>query len=138
MNVFELIGGELFALAFQVRNLSGDELPRAGSARELQENSLVRVARPTFAVRGDFKCLRQQRVTREDGNSFPEDLMIRQLAPAIIVVVHRRQVVVNERVGMDALDGAGKREGGCYSAPAGFGGGHAERRPNPLATGEEG
>ena len=50
----------------------------------------MRIARPAFALRGDFKRLRQQGVARQDGDAFAEDLVVRQFAPAVIIVVHCR------------------------------------------------
>ncbi len=78
---------------------------------DFQNNLPMRIARPAFGLRGDFKGLRQERVAREHGHAFAKDLVIRKFAAAIIVVVHRRQIVMHERVGMDALNGARERQG---------------------------
>ena len=63
--------------------------------------------------------------------------MIRRPAAAEIIVVHRRQVVVHERVGVDHLEGTRERK-----RQAGRGADHLRRRqgqdgPDPLAAGEE-
>jgi len=57
---------------------------------------------------------------REDRDAFAEHFVIRQLAAAIIVVVHRRQIVVDERVGVNALDGAGQWQGVFRRSAASF------------------
>ena len=108
-------------LAFQIRHLSGDELQRAGGFGDFQNNLVVRIAREFFALRGDFKRLRQQRVARQHGDAFAENFVVGRLAAAEIVVVHRRQIVVDERVGVDALDGARERHGVGVAAAASFG-----------------
>ena len=63
--------------------------------------------------------------------------MVGRLAAAEIVVVHRRQIVVNERVGVDALDSAGEGHGVGFLSAAG----RCRREQNggahPLAAGEE-
>ena len=89
----------------------------------------MRIARPAFGLRGDFKRLRQQRVARQHGDAFAEDLVVGRLAAAEIVVVHRRQIVVDERVGVDALDGAGQRQG------VGFACRRRPRRPPGTSAG---
>ncbi len=45
--------------------------------REFKDNLLMRISRRRFALGRDFKGLREQRITGEDGNPFAEDLMIR-------------------------------------------------------------
>ena len=71
----------------------------------------MRIAGPASAERGDFECLGQQGVAGEDRDALTEDFVVGELAAPVIVVVHGREVVVDERIGVDALDGAGKRQG---------------------------
>ena len=123
--------------AFQVRDLPGNQLQRAGGFGDLQNQIAVRIARPAFGLRGDFKRLRQQRVARQHGDAFAEHLVVGRLAAAEIVVVHRRQIVVDERIGVDALDGARERQGVGFASAAGLRGGEAEGRAHPFAAGEE-
>jgi hypothetical protein len=54
----------------------------------------------------DFERQRQQRVACQDGRGLAELLVAGGPAAAQVVVVERRQVVVNERVGMDELERA--------------------------------
>ena len=129
--------GKFFAFAFQIRHLPGDELQRAGRLGDFQNQIAVRIARPALGLRGDFKRLRQQRVAREHGDAFAEDLVVGRLATAEIVVVHRGQIIVDERVGVDALHGAGERHGVGFAAATGFGGGEAERGAHAFAAGKE-
>ena len=67
------------------------------------------ITRPAFRLHRDFESLREQGVAREHGDAFTKYFVIRQLAPAIIVVIHRGQIIVDQRVGVDALDRAGQR-----------------------------
>ena len=54
-----------------------------------------------------FKGESLQRVARQHGGGLAEHLVVRRLAAAQIVVVHARQIVVNERIGMQQLHAAG-------------------------------
>ena len=67
------------------------------------------------------ECLegeRQQGVAGEDGQRLAEDLMAGGPPATQIVVVHRRQIVVHERIGVNHLDGAGRRHGRLHVAAA--------------------
>jgi hypothetical protein len=67
-----------------------------------------------------FEGERLQRVAGEDGGRLVERDVAGRLAAAQIVVVHRRQVVVDQRVGVDHLDGGGAGRPRCSRAhPAG-------------------
>ena len=137
MNEFQFGDGKFFVLAFQIRHLSADELQRAARMCEFNDEVPVRIARPALGLRGDLKRLRQQRVARQHGNAFAENFVVGRLAAAEIVVVHRRQIVVDERVGVDALDGARERHGGRVAATTSLGGSQQNCRAHPLAAGEE-
>ena len=63
--------------------------------------------------------------------------MIGGPAAAQIVVVHARQIVVHERVGVDALDRTGRGQGAIAGAAACFGGREGEHGTQPLSTGEK-
>ena len=63
--------------------------------------------------------------------------MIGRLAPAKVIIVHRWQIVVDERIGMDALDGAGERHGGLIRSTTRSGSCETKRRPHAFTTGEE-
>ena len=79
---------------------------------------------------------RLERVAGEDRRRLVEGAMDARLAAAQVVVVHRRQVVVDERVAMQELDrGAGLHDAGVV-APEEAGGLDDEERPQALAAGE--
>ena len=66
-----------------------------------------------------------------------ERLVAGGLAPPDVVVVHAGQVVVDERIGMDELDGAGEREERRPVAAEGFAGREKEERPESLSAGQD-
>ena len=84
-------------------------------------------------LRDGLEGERLQRVARKDGGSFTEGDMARRLAAAKVVVVERGQIVVDERVGVQHLDGCaqlGSAVGQHTRDHArGF---HAEDGPQPL------
>ena len=89
------------------------------------------------ALGQNFKRDREQRVAREDGDAVTEDFVASGAAAAEIVIVHARQIVVHERVGVDALHGAGERHGCGNFAAACFSRREAQDRAKSLAAGEE-
>ena len=97
----------------------------------------MRITRPALRLRRDLEGLSKQRIAREHGDAFAEDFVIGRLAPAEIIVVHRRQIVVNERIGVDALDRTGERHGGLLRSTARSGRREAERRAHAFAAGKE-
>ena len=52
-----------------------------------------------------------QRVAGQDGGGFVEGLVAARLAAAQVVVVHGRQVVVHQRIGVQHFDGGGDAGG---------------------------
>ena len=134
---FQFGDGKFFVLAFQIRHLAADELQRAGRFGDFQNNFIVRIARKFFALRGDLERLRQQRVAREHGDAFAKNFVVREFATTIIVIIHRGQIVVDKRIGVDALDGARERHGVRIVATARFRRREEHRRTHPLAAGEK-
>ena len=79
---------------------------------------------------------RLERVAGEDRRRLVEGAMDARLAAAQVVVVHRRQIVVDERVAMQELDrGAGLHNSGVVALEE-AGGLDDEERPQALAAGE--
>src|SRR6185295_986602 len=138
VNVFQLCGGNRFAFAFEVGHLAGDELERAGGACQFEHDVPMGVARPAAALRGDLERLGEEGVAGQNRDAFAEYFVVGEFAAAVIVVVHCGQDVVNERVGVDAFDGAGQGQGVLDGTAAGFSGGEAEGGAHAFAAGEEG
>ena len=79
----------------------------------------------------------EEAVAGQDRDVLPEDDVGRRSAPPQLVVVHRRQVVVDQRVGVDELDrGRGGQHLDRIHA-RGARGGEAQHGPDPLAAGEQ-
>ena len=66
-----------------------------------------------------LECQREQRVARQDRHGFAEDFVGSELAAAVIVVIERRQIVVDQRIGVDEF----QRAGGGLDAGGGIGNG---------------
>src|SRR6266436_4402548 len=55
-----------------------------------------------------LKRQRQKRIARENSDGFAELLVARRLAAAKVVIIEGWQVVMNQRIGVDEFDGAGR------------------------------
>ncbi|MNT39296.1 hypothetical protein D3C72_1755270 [compost metagenome] len=75
-----------------------------------------------------------QAVAGEYGAGFVEGLVGGRLAAAQVVVVHRRQIVMHQRVGVDQFDRASRRIGLRRFAAQGLAGGIHQQRAHPLAA----
>ena len=98
----------------------------------------MRIARPAFALGGDFKGLGQQGIARQHRDALAEDLMVGQFAAPVIVIVHRGKVVVDQRVGVDALDGTGQGIRVGFVAPTSRGRRQAQGGADAFAAGKQG
>lgn len=98
---FEAAGG---ILRSEVGDLSGDHPRCTGRLRQLadQGHGGARIVDP---LGQQLKRQRQQGVAGEDGGCFVERLVARRTTPPQIVVVHRRQIVMDQRIRVDHLDG---------------------------------
>ena len=86
---------------------------------------------------GDLEGVREERVAGQDRHRLSEDTVAGGTPAAQIVVVERRQIVVDQRVGMDHLDGGGQRQD-VGDAPAEHAAGRDRQdRPQPLAPGKQ-
>ncbi len=138
MDVFELARGNLFSFAFEVGDLAGDQLKGAGGPGQLEHQVPGVIARRGLGLDNNLKSLRQQSVARQNRDALAEHLVIGELAPAIVVIIHGRQVIVDQGVSMNALHGASHGQGGGGPASASGGGGEAQRRAQAFAAGEKG
>ncbi len=89
-------GGEVVAVDHRVEVLAADHPERRLGELARDRRRLV--------ARGEPDRLREQRVAGEDADALPELLPRRGVAAPLLVVVHRRQVVVDERERVDELD----------------------------------
>ena len=129
--------GELFALAFKIGHLARDELAAPGGLGEFAQKRGDGIARGALRGGEDFKRDGEQGVPGKHGDPLAKDLVAGGATPAQIVVVHAREVVVDERVGVDAFHGAGGGQGRFQRAAAGLGCRKAEDGPQPFAARKE-
>ena len=80
----------------------------------------------------------EQRVAGENRGRLIERLVHGRPPTPQIVVVHRRQVVVYQRIGVDQFDRAGHTQGGGRAAVHGFASRHDQQWAQPLAAVEYG
>ena len=93
--------------------------------------------RPAVAER-EVERLREQRVTGEQRHALAERDVQARPAPPLVVVVHRREVVVDEREGVHELEPERGRKSALDGASRGLRRGEADHRPDPLAAASEG
>ncbi len=77
---------------------------------------------------------RQQGVARQDRRRVVIGLVHRRPAAAEIVIVHRRQIVVDQRIAVDQLDGGRRYEAQFARQPEHPGRLAQQERPQPLAA----
>ena len=86
----------------------------------------------------DLEGQRVQRIARQHGGGFVKGLVDGRLAAAQIVIVHARQIVVDEAVDMDAFDGEGDAQGAFPVDIEQVAGGNHQQRPHALAAADGG
>ena len=93
------------ALRFQIHHLAAGHTVRARRLRKLQHQlrADLGVAAGSL-VREDFEGEGVQAVAREDGGRFAIGLVYCWLPPPEVVIIHRRKVVVDERVDVDRFN----------------------------------
>jgi hypothetical protein len=138
VNITKLRDGDVASFAFEVGHLAGDELEGTGGPGEFEDDVAVGISGPGPALGGDLEGLGEQGIAGEDGDPFTEDLVVGEASASIIVVIHGRQVVVDEGVGVDAFHGASQGHGVGRGPPAGLGGGQAEDGAETFSAGEQG
>jgi hypothetical protein len=79
----------------------------------------------------------QERIADQDRRALPVHLVARRPPAAEVVVVHRRQVVVDQRIGVDELERARERQGAGRRHARDLAGREREDRADPLAAGEQ-
>ena len=86
-----------------------------------------------FGPRHDVEGERQKPVTREDRGRVVEGLVHGRLATPQLVVVHGRQVVVHQRIAMDAFERGTRHQGMLARNPEQRRALHHQEGPEPLA-----
>ncbi len=106
MNVFQRRSVHRLATRLHIGDLPADHPINSAGGRADFGDDLDPSGSFERSARERLKSPRQQSVPRENSHRFPEYLMTRRLAAAQIVVIERRQVVMDQRIGMYELDRA--------------------------------
>jgi hypothetical protein len=138
MDVTELVRRDFFAFSLQIGDLARDKLKGSGSGSQFEDYLLMRVSIPAAAPGGNFEGLCKQGIAGEDSNAFPEHFVIGGFATTKIIVIHGRQVVVDQRIGMNTFDRAGQGHGVSLGASASSGGGQAQSGAHSFSSRKEG
>ena len=101
------VGG--LAFAFEIGHLAADHAAHgAGGGGQFGDHARPGDRRGTsFELREHLEGESEQRIAGEDGHGFAEDLVAGELAAAVVVVVERGEIVVDQRVGVDQFERAG-------------------------------
>ncbi|MCY1518254.1 hypothetical protein D9M68_529660 [compost metagenome] len=125
--------------AGQIDGLAAGHALAAGRARQQAAQKGLHGRGHLVALGGEqLEGQRLQRVAREQRVGFAELHVHGGLAAAQHVVVHARQVVVHQRIGVDEFGGAGRTQRGVGVAADRFIGREHQQRPQPLAAVEHG
>ena len=107
MDGFEQLRVGRFAFAFEIGDLAADHAAdgAAGGGEFGDQARLARVGRVELGEHLEGEG--EQRIAGEDRHGVAEDFVVGELAAAVIVVIERGQIVVDQRVGVDQLERAG-------------------------------
>ena len=96
MDVTQLRAIDPVAFGFEVGHLTGDQFLASGGDGDFAKDFAQIVARPCLRFGRDFEGDREQRVAGKDGDAVSENFVAGRAAAAEIVVVHAREIVVDE------------------------------------------
>src|SRR3989442_566939 len=136
VDVIERLGADRLALGLDVHDLPADHAVGAGRLRDLRHHvgNDPRVRRAVDVAGDQPERVREQRVAGQDGHRLAEHLVIGEPAAAIVVVVHRGQVVVDQRIRMDQLERARRGQHALGHAADGLAAGDDENGAQALAA----
>ncbi len=137
VDVPELVVGEVAAFAFQVEHLPGDDILPTGSYGEFPDEVAGRVGIFVREVAEKLERECMEGISSEHSNRFTVDLMAGGLSTAEVVVVHAREVIMDEREGMKHLESTGSWKSRISCLAESLGGDQTEDRPEPFAAGED-
>ena len=126
-------------LGLEIEDLAADHAADAAVSRQLQHeldaHGGIGVRR---RIGGDVEGQRQQAVADEDRGGLVVGLVGRRASPAHVVVVHRGQVVVDQRVAVDHFQRAGGTQHAVAADTEEPRRLDEQERPETLAAGEAG
>ena len=132
-----LVVGRLARLGFEIERLAADHAAEPGGAGEHDDQiGAHRRIGMGRRVGDDVEGIGQQPVAGQNGGGLVEGLVDGGTATAQIVVVHRRQVVMDQRIAMDHFQRASRAENAFAldsEQPRGL---RQQEGPQPLAAAE--
>src|SRR5215472_17418217 len=114
MNIFEHFGADLFPFGLEIGYLATHHAvhgPGSGSDFAYHRDAAFG---GNWRASESFESQRKQRVAGQDRGCLAEALMAGRLPASQVVIVERRQIVVDERVGVNELNGAAGVERGRH------------------------
>jgi len=107
-----------------------------GDIGEIGDHRGRRVARCGGCLSENPEGKGQQRIPGKDRNSFAVHFVGRRPSPSEVIVIHTREVVMNEAVGMEAFHGAGGWHRRRDLAAARLGSRQTKDGPEAFSSGE--
>ena len=120
-----------------VHVLAADHAAHRDRGHEVAQGAQHAVGGAVLLVQHELDGLGEEAVAREDRHVLPEHDVAGGLAAAQLVVIHRGEVVVDQGVGVDQLDGRRQRDHVLLRVAERLCSGEGEHRPDPLATREQ-
>ena len=137
MDIAQLVSFDVPALGFEVRNLASNQLLASRRDCDLAQQDRHVIAWRRLRGRNNFKRDCQQRVSSEHGDAVAEDFVTRGTPAPEIIVIHAREIIVHQRVSVDAFQRAGEGKGILHFPPASFSCREAKNRSQSFAAGEQ-
>ena len=138
MDGFDEFRRGLEVFAFDVEHLAADHAVDGADGVGDEADDLHGSCGRRIEAGKNFEGAGLQRVAGEDGDGFAEGHVAGRLAAAQVVVVEGGQVVVDERVGVQHLEGRAEAFNAAgQRACDGDGGLHGENGAQPFAAGKD-
>ena len=132
MDQAQLIKRQLPPLPFQIPHLPRDEMQAPRRDRQLLHHLSRRVARTGGRLQQQFKRHRLQGIPRQHRDGIAINLVARRPPPAEIIIIHTWQIIVDQRVGMNAFNGTSRRQRRLRIPPASLASRQQQHRPQAL------
>src|SRR6266478_7467695 len=107
MNVRQHLRIDGLAFGFDIRDLAANHsVNRAGGSSNFHDDGSATL-RGGGCCTDCFERQGQESIACEDGGGLTEFLVASRFAAAEVIIVQRRQIIVNPGIGVDKLDSAG-------------------------------
>src|SRR5256885_7630420 len=104
MDVLEHFRGDLSPLSLQIRHLPTHHAVDGSRSRSHLGQHSYATCRVDWSCANGLKRQSEQRVAGENRGGLAESLVTRRLAASQVIVVQRRQVIVNQRIGVNEFE----------------------------------